>query len=170
MELRDLIREVADFPIPGIQFRDITPLLANGPAFEHVIEWLIALYDGVGLDVVIGIESRGFILGGPLANRLGLGFVPIRKPGKLPAAHYTEVYDLEYGSDALQIHRDALQPGQRAVIVDDLLATGGTAAAATRLVQMTGAHLCSIAFLVEVTALRGRSKLEPYQVESLIAY
>ena len=170
MDLHKLIREVADFPTPGIQFRDITPLLADGPAFEYVIEWLVSLYDNVGIDVVIGIESRGFILGGPLANRLGLGFIPIRKPGKLPAEHYTESYDLEYGSDALQIHRDALQPGQRVVIVDDLLATGGTAVAATRLVKMTGAHLCGLAFLVELAALGGRTELEPYQVECLVTF
>ena len=169
-DLRNLIRDIPDFPEPGILFRDITPLLADGPAFQRAIDWFVALYANAEIDVIVGIESRGFIFAGPIADRLRLSFVPIRKPGKLPAARYTEEYVLEYGAGVLEIHQDALQAGQRAVVIDDLLATGGTAMAAAKLVEACGAKVHGLAFLVELTDLNGRDRLIPYRVASLIPY
>ncbi len=170
MDPRALIRDVPDFPVPGILFRDITPLLGNGAAFQGAIDWLVSLYGAGEIDAVVGIESRGFIFACPLADRLGVGFVPVRKVGKLPGARHTASHDLEYGSSVLEIHQDALQPGQRAVIVDDLLATGGTAAAAARLVERTGADVQGMAFLVELAALEGRAKLGPYRIDTQTRY
>lgn len=169
-DLRKLIRDVPDFPAPGILFRDITPLLADGAAFQQTIDWLVSLYADASIDAIVGIESRGFIFAGPLADRLGAGLVPVRKPGKLPAERHREEYTLEYGTNVLEIHHDALAPGQRAVIVDDLLATGGTAVAAAKLVERTGADVQGLAFLVELSELNGRERLGPYRVDSLIAY
>lgn len=166
----DLIRNIPDFPIPGIQFKDITTLLRDGAAFRQAIDAFAERYAGRALDAVVGIESRGFIFSAPLAYRLGIGLVPIRKPGKLPAATYQVEYDLEYGSNKLEIHRDAFTPGARVVIIDDLLATGGTVAAACQLVEMAGATIEETAFLIELTFLNGRERLAKYPVFSMIQY
>jgi adenine phosphoribosyltransferase len=170
MDLKSLIRDIPDFPKAGILFRDITTLLQNPTGFGYVIDQLTELYQNESIDYVAGIESRGFIFGTPLAHRLSVGFVPIRKPGKLPAATHSAEYDLEYGTDCLQIHQDAFQPGSRVLLVDDLLATGGTAAAATRLIGATGATLVGVAFVIELTALAGREKLPNLSIQSLIQY
>lgn len=168
--LADLVRNVPDFPLPGIQFKDITTLLSNGAAFALVVDTLAQRYEDRGLDAVVGIESRGFIFSAPLAYRLGVGLVPVRKHGKLPAATYRVEYDLEYGSNKLEIHRDALQPGARVVIVDDLLATGGTVAAAAELVEMAGGKVEEVAFVIELAFLNGREKLAHYPIYTLIQY
>jgi adenine phosphoribosyltransferase len=168
--LAELIRNVPDFPMPGIQFKDITTLLSNGPAFAQVIDTLAARYEAHQIDAVVGIESRGFIFSAPLAYRLGVGLVPVRKHGKLPAATYRVEYDLEYGSNKLEIHRDALKPGSRVVIIDDLLATGGTVAAACELVEMAGGQVDEVAFVIELAFLNGREKLARYPIFTLIQY
>jgi adenine phosphoribosyltransferase len=170
MDYKALIREVPDFPRPGILFYDITTLLKNGRAFRAVLNELAARYRGKRIEKIIGIESRGFILGGPLADRIGAGFVPVRKPGKLPADSFEVKYNLEYGSNLLAIHRDAVQKGERVLIVDDLLATGGTAAATVHLLRQLGAEIVGIAFLVELTFLKGREKLDGCPIHALIAY
>ncbi|MCG9891717.1 MAG: adenine phosphoribosyltransferase [Thermosynechococcaceae cyanobacterium MS004] len=170
MDLKPLIRSIPDFPKDGILFRDITTLLQNPDGLNHVIDRLVELYADESIDYVAGIESRGFIFATPLACRLSAGFVPIRKPGKLPAAtHFTE-YELEYGTDRLEIHQDAFPPGSRVLIVDDLLATGGTAAAAAQLVEKTGSHLTGFAFIIELLDLGGRQKLPDLPIQSLIEY
>jgi adenine phosphoribosyltransferase len=168
--LSDLIRNIPDFPIPGIQFKDITTLLRDGPAFRQVIDALAERYAGRGIGAVVGIESRGFIFSAPLAYRLGVGLIPIRKPGKLPAATFQVEYDLEYGSNKLEIHQDAFEPGTRVLIVDDLLATGGTVAAACSLVEQAGGSVEEMAFIVELEFLKGREKLSRYPIFSLIQY
>ena len=168
--LADLIRNIPDFPIPGIQFKDITPLLQNGAAFKEVIDTLAARYEGRALDAIVGIESRGFIFSAPLAYRLGIGLVPIRKPGKLPWETFAVEYDLEYGTNKLEMHRDALVPGARVVVIDDVLATGGTVAAACQMVEMAGAVVEEVAFLIELTFLRGRERLAKYPFFSMIQY
>lgn len=168
--LKGIIRDVPDFPKKGIVFKDITPLLADGPAFEATLEALAAPYADAGIERVAGIESRGFIFGGAVAARLEAGFVPIRKPGKLPAASASETYELEYGTDTLEMHEDAVKPGCRVLIVDDLLATGGTARAAAKLVQRVGGEVVGIAFVVELTFLEGRSKLSGLPLRSLVCY
>lgn len=168
--LRALIRDVPDFPEPGILFRDITPLLGNAAALRQTIDLLGAPYRAAPPDYIVGIESRGFLFGMPLAYQLGIGFVPVRKVGKLPARTITEEYTLEYGSNVMEIHADAMQPGKRVVIVDDLLATGGTAAATVRLVEQLGAHVVGLAFVIELEALAGRKKLAGYPVQVLIRY
>jgi adenine phosphoribosyltransferase len=170
MDLKQHIRNVPDFPKAGILFYDITTLLRDRQGFTMTIDMLSLPYMDQGIDAVIGIESRGFILGGAVAQRLGAGFVPIRKPGKLPAKALKETYDLEYGTDALEIHEDAVQKGQRVLIVDDVLATGGTAAAAAQLVRKLGGELHGLAFLIELLFLRGRSKLGDQQVFSVLQY
>ncbi len=170
MDLKSLIRSVPDFPKEGILFRDITTLLQDPEGLNYVIDRLAEVYADQSIDYVAGIESRGFIFGTPLACRLSAGFVPIRKPGKLPAAtHFTE-YELEYGTDRLEVHQDAFKPGSRVLMVDDLLATGGTAAAAAHLVGKTGAHLMGFAFIIELSDLGGRGKLPDLPIESLIEY
>ncbi len=169
MNLDALIRNVPDFPKPGIQFKDITPLVANGPALHHVVDLLAARYRG-RVDAVLAIESRGFLFGAPLAYALGTGLVVVRKPGKLPAETHRQEYALEYGTDVLEIHKDALQSGARVVILDDLLATGGTARAAVRLAQACGAQVVECAFLVELAFLGGRVLLEPAPVHVLLRY
>jgi adenine phosphoribosyltransferase len=170
MDLKSLIRAIPDFPRKGILFRDITTLLQDPEGLNYVIDRLAEVYADQSIDYVAGIESRGFIFGTPLACRLSAGFVPIRKPGKLPAAvHFTE-YELEYGTDRLEVHQDAFKPGSRVLMVDDLLATGGTAAAAAHLVDKTGAHLMGFAFIIELADLGGRSKLPDLPIESLIEY
>ncbi|MGQ9547423.1 MAG: adenine phosphoribosyltransferase [Roseiflexus sp.] len=170
VNLVDLIRNIPDFPIPGIQFKDITPLLRNGEAFRQVIDILAERYAGRAIDAVVGVESRGFIFSAPLAYRLGVSLVPIRKPGKLPWETFAVEYDLEYGTNKLEMHRDALTPGARVIVVDDVLATGGTVAAACRLVEMADAVVEEAAFLIELTFLKGREQLAKYPVFSMIQY
>lgn len=170
MNYKALIREVPDFPKPGILFYDITTLLKNPQAFRAIADDLAARYDGQGIAKVIGIESRGFILGGTLAARLGAGFVPVRKPGKLPADIYEVEYNLEYGSSVLAIHRDAVSAGERVLIVDDLLATGGTAAATVDLVRQLGGEIAGLDFLIELKDLKGRDRLTGYNVHSMLSY
>lgn len=170
MDLKQHIRHVRDFPKAGILFYDITTLLKDPAGFKTTIDLLAAPYAGQGIAIVVGIESRGFILGAAVAARLGAGFVPIRKPGKLPSKAITESYDLEYGTDALEIHEDAVHEGQRVLIVDDVLATGGTAAAATGLVKKLGGELHGLALLLELVALNGRAKLAGENVFSVLQY
>jgi adenine phosphoribosyltransferase len=170
MDLKQHIRSVPDFPKTGILFYDITTLLRDPDGFRMTIDMLSTPYTGQGIDVVIGIESRGFILGGAVAERIGAGFIPIRKPGKLPAKAIRESYDLEYGKDALEIHEDAVEKGQRVLIVDDVLATGGTAAAAAQLVKKLGGQLHGLAFLIELLFLNGTAKLEGENVYSVLKY
>ena len=168
--LKKLIREVPDFPKPGILFYDITTLLKNGPGFHDVIDALKERYRGAGVDRVVGIEARGFIFAPALAYAMGAGFVPVRKPKKLPADRVTVSYQLEYGADSLEIHKDAIEGGHSVLIVDDLLATGGTAAAVTKLVEQVGGKIAGLGFVVELTFLNGRSKLPGYDVFSLLQY
>lgn len=168
--LKGYIRAVPDYPQPGILFRDITPLLQNARALRFAIDQLAERYRGAGIDAVVGIESRGFIFGTPLAYLLDVGFVPVRKKGKLPAETITIQYDLEYGSNVLEIHTDALHPGQRVLIVDDLLATGGTTEGTVRLVESLGAHVASLAFLIELADLQGRTRLPGQDVFALLKY
>lgn len=168
--LKGYVRAVPDYPQPGILFRDITPLLQNAQALHFAIDRLAERYRGAGIDAVVGIESRGFIFGTPLAYLLDVGFVPVRKKGKLPAETITIQYDLEYGSNVLEIHTDALHPGQRVLIVDDLLATGGTTEGTVRLVESLGAHVVSLAFLIELAGLQGRTRLPGQDVFALLTY
>lgn len=168
--LKAHIREVPDFPKPGILFYDITTLLKNGPALAQLIDTLAEHYRSQRIDVVAGIEARGFIFGPALALRLGAGFVPIRKPRKLPAPTVAVEYALEYGTDRLELHRDAITPGQRVLIVDDLIATGGTALASAQLVEQLKGTVAGFAFIVELTFLAGRQRLASYDVTSLLAY
>ena len=170
MDLKQHIRHVPDFPKAGILFYDITTLLRDPPGFQTTIDLMTMPYEGQGIDAVVGIESRGFILGAAVAERIHAGFIPIRKPGKLPAKALKESYDLEYGKDALEIHADAIEKGQRILIVDDVLATGGTAAAAAQLVRKLGGELHAMAFLIELLALNGRSKIAGEQVSSVLTY
>lgn len=167
---RVLIREVPDFPKPGILFYDITTLLKDAHALASITEELTSYYERQQVAKVIGIESRGFIFGGILANRLHAGFVPVRKPGKLPADNFEVKYSLEYGSNSLAIHRDAIGVGERVLIVDDLLATGGTAAATVSLVRQLGGEIVGLDFLVELQSLKGREKLAGHPIHSTILY
>ncbi len=169
-DLKRHIRDIPDFPTKGILFRDITPLLRDGPAFRQAIDRLAARHHGQHPDAVVAIESRGLIVGAALAHALQIGVVPVRKAGKLPHATYRAAYSLEYGQDTLEIHRDALQPGARVLVVDDLLATGGTMGATIRLVEQCGGHIVELAFLIELTALKGRERLAPHPIISLIQY
>ena len=168
--LRSKIRDIKDFPTEGILFKDITTLLKDAPAFRAVVDLLAERYKAARIDVVVGIESRGFIFGGPLAHQLGAGFVPVRKLGKLPGKTIEVEYELEYGRDALAIHEDAIQRGQRVLAVDDLLATGGTMAATLRLIEQLGGNVAGVAFMIELAFLHGRDKLKNYPVHSLIVY
>jgi adenine phosphoribosyltransferase len=168
--LRAAIRDVPDFPKPGIVFKDITTLLRDGELFRRSLDLMCVMCGDLAVDKVVAIESRGFILGGALALRLGAGFVPVRKPGKLPWKARRASYELEYGSDSLEIHEDALRAGERALIVDDVIATGGTARAVGELVTSLGASVASFAFLVELGFLEGRAKLAGSEVRSLIRY
>ena len=162
------IRAIPDFPQPGILFRDITPLLAEPAAFAQALDWLTEHCDGA--DAVVGIESRGFILGAPIAQRLGRPFVPVRKAGKLPADTIARSYDLEYGSATIEMHADALGAGARVALVDDLLATGGTAEASLQLLTQAGAEVSAVAFLIELEALNGRDRLMPHDIVSMLVY
>jgi adenine phosphoribosyltransferase len=170
MDLKQHIRSVPDFPKTGILFYDITTLLRDPQGFQMTIDMLATPYADQGVDAVVGIESRGFILGAAVAQRIGAGFIPIRKPGKLPAKALKETYDLEYGKDALEIHEDAIQQGQRILIVDDVLATGGTAAAAVQLVRKLGGELHGLAFLIELLFLNGKAKVAQETVYSVLKY
>ena len=167
-EARAAIRDVPDFPKPGVVFKDITPLLADGALFERICDWMVERFRDASVTHVLGIESRGFLFGTPVAHRLGAGFVPARKPGKLPWRTERVTYALEYGEDALEIHADAFGPGARVLVVDDLLATGGTAAAACALVEKLGAELCGVCVAIELTALGGRQKLEERLFRALV--
>jgi adenine phosphoribosyltransferase len=168
--LKALIRDVPDFPMEGILFRDVTPLLRDPSGLRQVVDAFAARYRGQGIDVVAGIESRGFLFGAPLALALGVGFVPIRKLGKLPADRITREYALEYGTNALEMHRDAVNPGERVLLIDDLLATGGTARAASELIEELGARVAEIAFVIELAFLNGRAALDGRPVHALLAY
>ena len=164
------IRSIPDFPKKGIVFRDITTLLKDGKAFSSAVNLLYDQYKDSRVTKIVGIESRGFILGSVLAYRLGIGFVPIRKPGKLPAPSFRQDYALEYGTDAIEIHKDAIAQGERVVLHDDLLATGGTMAAACKLVEMLGGTIVGLSFLIELSFLNGRNHLANYDIFSLLSY
>lgn len=168
--LKARIRDVPDFPKPGVVFKDITPLLADGAAFRTALDLLGDRYRERGIQVVVGVEARGFIIGSALAYTLGAGHVLIRKAGKLPCRTLRAVYQLEYGTDALEIHEDAIRPGERVLIADDVLATGGTVAAAIDLVKKLGGEIVEIAFLIELTFLKGREKIGNYPAFSIIQY
>lgn len=169
-DLKQRIREIADFPKPGILFRDITPLLADGRAFRQAIDYIGERYRDKNIEVVVGVEARGFIMGAALAYKLRAGNILIRKSGKLPYKTHRTTYALEYGTDTLEIHQDAFKPGQRVLIADDLLATGGTISAAVDLVRQLGGEIVELAFLIELTALNGREKLKDHSVFSLLQY
>jgi adenine phosphoribosyltransferase len=168
--LKGRIRDVADFPTPGIIFRDLTPLLGDPEALRFSIDALADAFEGRRIDKVVGVEARGFIVATPVAYRLGAGFVPVRKPGKLPWRTESEQYALEYGVDSLEMHGDALEPGEQVLIIDDVIATGGTAKATVRLVEGAGATVVGLGFLVELTYLAGREKLGGYDIISLVVY
>jgi len=167
---KNLIREVPDFPKAGISFKDITTLLKDGAGLKAAVAAMLEPFAAEKIDLIVGIESRGFILGTPMAVELGCGFVPVRKPGKLPAAALRQEYTLEYGSDAVEVHEDAIQPGQNVLMVDDLLATGGTMEAACQLVERLDARIVGIDLLVELSFLQGRQRLADYRIESIIQY
>jgi adenine phosphoribosyltransferase len=168
--LADAIRSIPDFPKAGILFRDITTLLKDRKAFKKAVNLIAAKYKNKKIDTVVAVEARGFILGGAVANRLGAGFVPVRKKGKLPWRTRCVTYALEYGTDTLEIHEDALKPGERVLVIDDLLATGGTVGAVCELVKGQGAKIIGIAFLVELVDLKGRDKLKVYPLYSLVKF
>jgi adenine phosphoribosyltransferase len=168
--LRARVRDVPDFPEPGVVFKDITPLLADHVAFAGAVDAVVNHYGRGTVDRVVGIEARGFILAAPVAYHFGAGFVPVRKQGKLPGATYDTAYELEYGSATLEVHVDAFEPGDRVVIVDDVLATGGTAAAAIELVERSGAEVVGVSVLVELAFLRGRERLAGRDVHALLTY
>lgn len=169
-DLKKYIRNIKDFPIEGIMFRDITTLLKEPVAVNLVLKELVSLTQGHKIDKVVGIESRGFIFGALLAQKLGVGFIPVRKPGKLPAETENQTYQLEYGEDKIEIHKDAISRGDKILLHDDLLATGGTAEAAAKLIEKLGGEIAQISFLVELTFLSGRDKLKNYEVKSLVHY
>ena len=169
-ELEALIRDIPDFPKPGVVFKDITPLLADAAALGEVTDRLTAHFEGKDVAVVVGIEARGFIFGATVAHRLGAGFVPVRKPGKLPSVIEQQEYELEYGTDLLEIHRDGITPGQRVVIIDDVIATGGTAAATARLVERLGGVVVGLGFVIELAFLHGAAKLDGRDHIALVTY
>jgi adenine phosphoribosyltransferase len=170
MNLASYIRPIPDFPKPGILFRDITPLLADAKAFAAAIEALAAPWRDAGINAIAAVEARGFLFAGPLALSLGVGVIPVRKPGKLPADTISHEYDLEYGRDRLEMHRDVLPKGAGVLVVDDVLATGGTAVACMKLIEAGGGRVLGAAFLVEIAPLGGRERLVPHRVESVIIY
>ncbi len=169
-ELQKAIRNIPDFPLAGIQFKDITPVLADARLFAGSIDLLIDRFESGSIDAVVGVDARGFIFAAAAALRLKAGFVPVRKKGKLPYSTFEQSYDLEYGSSTIAIHTDAVGAGSRVLIIDDLLATGGTAAAAAKLVAQAGARILEITFLIELSFLKGREKLKEYPVRSLVVY
>jgi adenine phosphoribosyltransferase len=168
--LKDHIRDIPDFPKPGVTFKDITPLLAHADAFRFCVDAIADEFAGAGVDVVLGVEARGFIVAAPVAYRFGAGFVPVRKAGKLPWDIEREEYELEYGTDLLEIHRDAVAEGQGVLIVDDVLATGGTARATANLVERLGGHVVGLGFIVELAFLHGRERVQGFEALSLITY
>lgn len=168
MNLKETIRDIPDFPQKGIIFKDITTLLKDAEAFNEVISKLVANYQDQEFDYIVGIEARGFIIGAPMALTLNKGFIPVRKPGKLPAETISMSYDLEYGSNSIEMHRDAIKSGDRVLIIDDLLATGGTIKAAIDLIEKLGGEIIGLGFLMELSFLNGRSKLEGYDIFSLL--
>ena len=170
MKLENYIEVVPDFPKKGVQFKDVTSLMQNGEAYKEAIKQMATLVKEMGAEVIVGPESRGFMFGCPVAYELGLGFVPVRKPGKLPRETISQTYELEYGVDTLQMHKDSIKPGEKVVIVDDLIATGGTIEATTKLVEMLGGEVVKILFLLELEGLKGREKLRDYEVASVIKY
>ena len=170
MDLREYITIVPDWPKPGIKFKDITPLMNNGEAYKYATDQIVSYAKEKQIDIIVGPEARGFIIGCPVAYSLGVGFAPVRKEGKLPRETIKVSYGLEYGKDVLTIHKDAIQPGQRVLITDDLLATGGTIDATIKLVEQLGGVVAGIAFLVELSYLEGRSKLDGYDVLTLLHY
>ena len=170
MDLAGLIRDVPDFPKEGIIFKDITTLTKNAEALREVIDILAQHYADQEIDLVVAVEARGYIFGAPLAYKLGAGFTPVRKEGKLPAETVREEYELEYGTDSVEVHRDGIEPGQKVLIVDDLIATGGSAAATARLVERLGGEVMGIAFVIELTFLNGVDKLKDYDVFTIIQY
>lgn len=170
MDLKQMIRVIPDFPQPGISFKDITTVLKDPQGLRSVVQSMADHFRDRGVDLIVGVESRGFLIGAPLAYELGTGFVLVRKPGKLPAATLRVEYEKEYGTDALEIHRDAVQPGQRVLLVDDLLATGGTIAAAAHLVEQLGGEIVGFAFMIELAALGGRAKLGDREIFTLVRY
>jgi len=170
MDLKSKIREIADFPKKGVSFKDITTLLKDGKVFKYLIDRLSDRLRDLNIDIIAAPEARGFLIGTPVAYNLGIGFVPIRKPGKLPAETISCEYELEYGTDLLEIHRDAIKPGQRVALIDDLLATGGTVLASAKLIEELGGEVVTINFIIELSYLDGKDVLEGYKVESLIQY
>jgi len=168
--LRGVVRDIADYPIDGVTFRDITPLLGDSSALAQAVDGIAEMFASTSVDRVVGVEARGFIFGSAVAYRTGAGFVPVRKAGKLPWAVVREEYSLEYGSDKLEIHRDAIHPGERILIVDDVLATGGTAAATAKLVETLGGVVVGLGFLIEIDELAGRERLGDRNVQSLLHY
>lgn len=167
-DVKSKIREIADYPAKGILFRDITTALKEPETLRYIIDYLCEQFEGKKIDYIAGIESRGFIIGMPMAYKMNAGFVPVRKPNKLPAPTYSQSYELEYGTDTIEVHKDAFKEGDNVLIVDDLLATGGTAEAACKLVKQTGANLVGIAFLIELTELKGRDKLN-LQTDNIVS-
>ena len=170
MDLKSTIRVIEGYPIEGVSFKDITTLLKNKEAFKEAIDLLEAELKGIDFDYIVGIESRGFIFGAPLADRLGVGFVPIRKPGKLPGEIEQISYDLEYGNNQLEMHKDAIEAGDKVVILDDLIATGGSAKAAAKLIESIGGEVAAFEFLIELDDLNGREVLKDYKVISILRY
>lgn len=170
MNLKDKIRVIENFPKDGISFKDITTLIGDGEGLKESIDQIVAHLKDKNIDLIVGPEARGFIFGVPVAYALGVGFVPVRKPGKLPGETIEVSYDLEYGQDILQIHKDAIKPGQRVAIIDDLLATGGTIEAVTKLIEQAGGVVASLDFVIELTELKGRDKLKGYDVLALTQY
>jgi adenine phosphoribosyltransferase len=170
VKLEEKIRDVPDFPIKGVLFKDITTLLKDADAYHQAIDSLVERYRDKGIEIVVGMESRGFIFAAPMAYNLGAGLVPVRKLGKLPAETVRVEYSLEYGTNTLEIHKDAIKPGQKVLIIDDLLATGGTTAATIQLVEKLGGQVVGVAFLIELTFLRGRDKLKGYDIFAQIQY
>ena len=170
MDLKNHIRTIPDFPKKGIMFRDVTTLMKNGESFKYTIDQLYEKYSGQKIDKIVGIESRGFIFGGALAYKLGIGFVPVRKPGKLPGEKVRVEYELEYGKDALEIHKDAILPGENVLIIDDLIATGGTCLAAISLVEKLNGNIVGCAFVVDLPELKGKEKLSNYQLFNLVEF
>lgn len=169
MNIKDFIREIPDFPKEGILFKDITPILQNPKSYKYVINKMVEYYSDFDIDYVAAIEARGFLFGPQIAMKLDKGFIPIRKPGKLPAEVISAEYELEYGTNTIEIHKDAIKPGDRVLLIDDLLATGGTTKAAIELIEKLNGKIVSVGFLLELTALNGRDELEGYDVYSLIS-
>ena len=170
MDLKEYVRDVPDFPEPGILFKDITPLLSDVKAFDYTIAQLVERYKDADFDVIVPVESRGFLFGAPLARELGKAMVPVRKPGKLPAETLSTDYELEYGANTMEIHADGVEKGQKVLIIDDLLATGGTLGASARLVEMTGGIVSEIGVIIELSFLEGRKNLSDFNIYSLLAY